>query len=660
MGERERWRAWIVPLIAAAAGIALSFGVRKILLRMEDTVIEAQFQSDADDVENSIDRELDSAGEALLALRAFFAGSDEVTEDEFHKFALWLRAGHREVELLLWAEKVDGQSYPVRFAEPFNKDEIGIDLAEDAGRREAIQLAGTDGQTSASPPYGPRMLLFAQANSGKQRGLIAARIDICKVAERALNRLGAQALGLTLVDVQGAEPTVLFQSGEAAGRVARRTLRFGQRNLQLRVGHGDAYAETRRTAAPMAVLIAMLVATALGLGYVRMLQSRTARVEKLVEDRTATIREVTRLQHAILESAEYAIIAFDPEGRIIKFNPAAERMLRYGEEEVVGRMRALDFLDPDHVRETARHLDVEPDMSLILRQAGRGVVGPWIFRRSDGSTFPGSISISALHDEAERITGFLAIARDISARLEAEKQLREAKSQAETASQTKSQFLANMSHELRTPLTAILGYSEMLEEDARGLDNEESIADLQKIQQAGRHLLRLIDDVLDLSKVEAGRLVLHPESVEVSRIVEDVVSTVRPLAEERGNTLSCRCEEATLEADPTRLKQVLFNLVANAARFTKNGRIVLEAIRDGDAVTFSVRDTGIGMTEEQLGRVFEPFVQADNTTTRRFGGTGLGLAIAREFTELMGGSLEAESVPGSGSEFRVRVPVKPS
>jgi signal transduction histidine kinase len=197
----------------------------------------------------------------------------------------------------------------------------------------------------------------------------------------------------------------------------------------------------------------------------------------------------------------------------------------------------------------------------------------------------------------------------------------------------------------------------MLEEDAR---DEHTIADLQRIQDAGRHLLRLIDDVLDLSKVEAGRIALHPESVDVPSLVEDVATTVRPLAEEKGNTLSIRCDRGSLEADPTRLKQVLFNLVANAARFTENGRIVLEADCEPDAVTFRVKDTGIGMSDEELARVFEPFVQADATTTRRFGGTGLGLAIAREFTQLMGGSLEADSEPGSGSEFRLRVPAKQS
>jgi len=142
--------------------------------------------------------------------------------------------------------------------------------------------------------------------------------------------------------------------------------------------------------------------------------------------------------------------------------------------------------------------------------------------------------------------------------------------------------------------------------------------------------------------------------------MEDIASTVRPLAQERGNALTIDCDDVAIETDPTRLKQVLVNLVANAARFTKNGRIFIDARRDGDAVVFRVRDTGIGMTAEELGRVFDPFVQADGTTTRKFGGTGLGLAIAREFTELMGGSLAAESEPGTGSEFRVRVPLGPS
>ena len=351
------------------------------------------------------------------------------------------------------------------------------------------------------------------------------------------------------------------------------------------------------------------------------------------------------------------MIAFDPLGRVLTFNPAAERMLGYKSRDVIGVMSPVDFHDPGDFAARAREMGAEADLDVICGLAGRGDAVGWKYRRADGTTLPVSLSVSALHDENKEVVGFLAIAHDISTRLQAEADLRDAKSQAEGASRTKSQFLANMSHELRTPLTAILGYSEMLMDDAAEADGPDGLAeDLGRIHGAGKHLLRLIDDVLDLSKVEAGRVVLQPEEVDIPALIDDVVATVRPMAESRGNVVEVRCTANTLVSDPTRLRQVLFNLMANAARFTENGRIGIEASEDGDSVEFRVRDTGIGMSQDELERVFEPFVQADGTTTRRFGGTGLGLAIARQFAELMGGSIEATSQPESGSEFCMRVP----
>ena len=240
--------------------------------------------------------------------------------------------------------------------------------------------------------------------------------------------------------------------------------------------------------------------------------------------------------------------------------------------------------------------------------------------------------------------------------------LQEANGQLAEASQHKSQFLANMSHELRTPLNAIIGYSEMLQEEAEDLEAVAFLPDLQRINAAGKHLLGLINDILDLSKIEAGRMDLFVETFEVGQMVRDVEAIVQPLMDKNSNTLVVACpgDLGSMHADQTKVRQTLFNLLSNAARFTSAGTISLsvarEASGDGDWLSFAVADTGIGMTEEQLGRLFEAFSQAEANTRAKYGGTGLGLAISRHFCRLMGGDLTVESVYGEGSTFRVRLP----
>jgi signal transduction histidine kinase/putative methionine-R-sulfoxide reductase with GAF domain len=236
----------------------------------------------------------------------------------------------------------------------------------------------------------------------------------------------------------------------------------------------------------------------------------------------------------------------------------------------------------------------------------------------------------------------------------------EEKSRAlEVASQHKSQFLANMSHELRTPLNAIIGYSEMLQEEAEELGEETFLPDLRRINAAGKHLLGLINDILDLSKIEAGRMDLFVEAFDVDRLVRDVEAIVQPLMDKNGNTLVVDCPDdvGSMHADQTKLRQTLFNLLSNAAKFTERGTITLTAQREADEwVTFAITDTGIGMTEEQLDRLFESFSQAEASTRSKYGGTGLGLAISRHFCRLMGGDLTVESEYGQGSTFTVRLP----
>ncbi len=230
---------------------------------------------------------------------------------------------------------------------------------------------------------------------------------------------------------------------------------------------------------------------------------------------------------------------------------------------------------------------------------------------------------------------------------------------AEEASKTKSAFLANMSHELRTPLNAIIGYSEMLQEDALDKGDEESIEDLKKIEGAGRHLLGLINDILDLSKIEAGKMEIFIEKVEIAPLVSEVVSIVRPLAEKNGNALelSCADDVGAFYSDETKVKQCLLNLMSNANKFTSHGKVTLTVERDARArIVFRVSDTGLGMTEEQLGRLFQAFTQADASTTKRFGGTGLGLAITKYFCNALGGEISVKSAIGEGSTFTITLP----
>src|SRR5262249_29016243 len=234
--------------------------------------------------------------------------------------------------------------------------------------------------------------------------------------------------------------------------------------------------------------------------------------------------------------------------------------------------------------------------------------------------------------------------------------------QLETASKHKSQFVASMSHELRTPLNAIIGLTDMLVSNAARFGTEKALEPLRRVHNAGDHLLALINQVLDLSKIEAGRLEIQLESVSILPLINDVIETARPLAERNKNILAVECPRDLLpiEADATRLRQVVLNLLSNACKFTKSGNIRLQvttALHEGQRfVEIAVIDTGIGMTAEQMSRLFEEFSQADASTARQYGGTGLGLAITRRLSQMMGGDVRVASEPGKGSTFTVRLP----
>ncbi len=251
---------------------------------------------------------------------------------------------------------------------------------------------------------------------------------------------------------------------------------------------------------------------------------------------------------------------------------------------------------------------------------------------------------------------------DVTERRRAEEEVAKAQAASEAANKTKSLFLANMSHELRTPLNAIVGYSEMLQEEATEQQLHSFSSDLEKINASGRHLLALINDILDLSKIEAGKMELYLESFDLNALIDDVASTIRPMVEKNSNEL--RIERAIdlggMRADLVKVRQALYNLLSNAAKFTQDGSITLNADRqrmDGEEwIVFQITDTGIGLSAEKIVRLFQDFTQADASTTRKFGGTGLGLALTRRFCQMMGGDVTVQSVDGEGSTFTIKLP----
>ena len=307
----------------------------------------------------------------------------------------------------------------------------------------------------------------------------------------------------------------------------------------------------------------------------------------------------------------------------------------------------------DPVRELLLREGINAVLAVPLLREER-VVGALAIRRRTAGEFSESV-LTLLQNFAGQ--SVLAIQ---NARLFHE--VREKSRELEIASQLKSQFLANMSHELRTPLNAIIGVTEMLREDAIDLKREHDIEPLDRVLRAARHLLALINDILDLSKIEAGKIDIHLEQFAIEPLVKDVVQTIATMAAKNGNkvVMECALDIGTMNADQTRIRQALLNLVSNASKFTEKGTVTIDARRgfegEREWVTLAVSDTGIGLTTEQMGALFQDFVQADASITRKYGGTGLGLAISRRFCQMLGGDITVTSEPGRGSTFTIRVP----
>ena len=439
--------------------------------------------------------------------------------------------------------------------------------------------------------------------------------------------------------------------------------------------------------------IFLVVACRRGIVELRENADRTAALEQEVRTRQEAeidARNSHARNDAILDVALDCVILMDEDGRIVQFNPAAERTFGYRASEAVGHQLA-DLVIPADKREAHRE-----GLAQYLRTGEATAMNQRLELtavRKGGEVFPVEVAIAPISSDGSAM--FAGYMRDITERRRSEAalaeytrdlelahdtqrknseqlatlvaELRLTQRRAEEATRAKSDFLASMSHELRTPLNAIILYSELLQEQAEDDGgNKGSITDLQKIQSAGKHLLSLINGILDLSKIEAGKMALSRESFDVREMVEELVDTVGPLVRRNNNTLTVHCGNGvgTMNSDLMKTRQILLNLLSNAGKFTRDGAVTLGVSRQTEGaqvfVEFTVTDTGVGMTVAETEKIFDAFTQADVTTTRKYGGTGLGLALVSRFCELMNGSVSVQSRPGEGSRFTVRLPMDAS
>jgi PAS domain S-box-containing protein len=379
------------------------------------------------------------------------------------------------------------------------------------------------------------------------------------------------------------------------------------------------------------------------------------------------LRETMALLHAVLAAAsQVSIVAVKPDGRISIFNTGAERLLGYSASEVVGTANSLQFHDESELRHRAEVLTKQLGHKVhtgevLIDPAELGQSREWSYVRKDGERVPVSLGVTAMYDDQNTLVGYLGIAHDVRQQKEYERSLRDAVHKARRANQAKTQFLANMSHEIRTPMNAVIGLSYLLERTAL---TPEQGGLLGKIKVASNALLSLINDILDLSKIEASELKIEQASFNLTSVLRDISELTSVQSEAKGIAFEMDMQPAVphaLVGDATRLHQVLLNLLTNAIKFTERaGSVRLAVVRVGGSpdtarLRFTVRDSGIGMTEAQLSRLFTPFAQADTSTTRRFGGTGLGLSIVKQLVQLMGGELGVSSEVNRGSEFWVEL-----
>jgi signal transduction histidine kinase/ActR/RegA family two-component response regulator len=644
--------SWALGLGGLLTSIALAVWLRGV----EEQFVRRELHSEVARDARLLAQELLRIEDRAIAVRGLFLHSRHVEPSEFVDFvAAMVESQPWVCGVVYVADTGDGEVYA--FPESLDGEWFA-------------SLPGPTEESSSGVVAGPlavadaaRCYVLSTAIRGvTQGGRLLVAVDFARLSGDVLATVAARGIRLAIEDpaVDAAMPP------PAASAESRVELRFGDRPLQLVGTSLPSYQADRCSLAPFAVALAGILLTGIALQRLRSNRRGAALVEAQVAQRTQELALANQRLAAsearartFFELGLVGLAELDREGVIRHCNEEFAAMLDAPRESLPGRWFAE--LATAEERET---------VTRAIDAIARGVTDRHSaivhLRRRGDAVLTVSLGLRAGLGLDGRVEQLLLVQADMTPIIGLVDGLREAKEQADAACHAKGEFLASMSHEIRTPMTAILGYTEVLRE---AQPTPEALAAIEVIERSGQHLLVLLDDILDLSKIEAGRMRVEKVPVALVDLLDDVAELMRPRAHSKGLSLAVEAATAvplSVPADPTRLRQILVNLVGNSIKFTERGGVRIAIAGEGAdgaagaqraRVVVRIVDTGIGMTAEQMAQLFRPFAQADGSMSRRFGGTGLGLAISQRFASMLGGTLGVESTPGVGTTFELRLPL---
>ncbi len=693
-----------------ALGLAVGIGLGTLLYTVEGRGVTAELQHDLAMTVSLYEQALVRIEDRLAATQAMFRQSQSVDGDEFMMFAMGMQERQPWIRAIEWLPSVapadldeherqgrqrHGGDYqvhaqgrradaapfasPVLFVYPHSGNEARIgrdEMASPARARMLLDATATGKPCTCGPMVdsagdeAPVYELALPAQNNSVSGHVVFAVDLEQLFDNLEQKAAGRGMQYGLFDpwwsrrqalalCGGGDASPAQPAGGLAGTFVR-DVRLGDRVLQLASLSSAAAASARRSWAPYTAAGFVLILTALMLRWLGRSRRMSRAIESEVRLRT---RELEVANHK-LEASEGRARAFfelglvglaelDREGAIRDCNEQFAAMLGRSRDRLVGTRFGALVVDDGGAA-------VEGGLQQLVRGEAERYTAMVELQGAQGCAVPVSLGVRPGFGADGRFEQLLLVQVDMSEIMLLMRELRQAKVLADAANQAKSEFLANMSHEIRTPMTAILGYTEVLRDRA----GEPQVADaVSVIERNGKHLLVVLNDILDLSKIEAGRMELAPTTFALAPLLTDAVELLRSRAAAKGLQLELSAEgpiPVTVRTDATRLRQVLVNLLGNAVKFTERGEVrllVSVAGRDGQRPRLRCRvvDSGIGMSAEQIGALFQPFSQVDSSMSRRFGGTGLGLAISRRLAKMLGGDITVVSTPGVGTTFMVEI-----
>ncbi len=704
--------ARLIFLVIFIVGSLLSFLAFHMTLTLQDRHILVEQERLTQQTGDALVKALEINQENLAGIERLFLASTHVDRGEFKVYVQDYLKKYPSIQALEWiprvplAERAEFESraakdgyrdfrvreqnaagkmvpvskrpeyFPVFYLEPLrgNESALGFDLGSNPKRLASLVKARETGSMQATASitlvqekakqqgfliFAPIFKQAASATNSETTTLLGFSLGVFRIGDLvdSVIQQGESDLGLLLIkvsDTTDADNRVQLydrknltsvQTGDNSHWKISREITFAGRNWTLTSEATPEFLAKHRDITHWTTLLIGIILTLLLGAYLYVVTNGGRRVKELVSSRTHQLQTSQSRMQAILENAVSAIITIDDKGGITMFNPAAEIMFGYSMDEVMGQNVKMLMPEPyqsEHDGYLDHHLATGKKKIIGM---GREVVG----LRKDGAVFPMILAVGEAH--TSDTNSFVGIITDITERKQSEQKLIEAKYQAEAANRHKSAFLNVMSHELRTPLTVILGYLPMLKSREKLPEPTSIVQIAEDMDITGQHLLELINDLLDISKIEAGEMTLHPEQIEVLPILAEMEKRFKQLAYDKGIELHTESEEFKLTVDLQRLRQVLINLIGNALKFTHAGEIRITAREEPDSVIFSVADTGIGIPEHDLPNIFDAFRQVDDSSTRKAGGSGLGLAITKRLVELHGGEVKVESEYGEWTRF---------